>query len=77
MSTDESDIDDAGKEILVNHQLPWLSDTVNNFKQVLDQESMKGKSQQSLRQMKMRIEGSPSSRQQPADSQKYPAWVFN
>lgn len=76
MSTDESDFDDAGREILVNHQLPWLSDAVNNFKQVLDQESIKGKSQQSLRQMKTRTEGSPSTRQQP-DSQKYPPWVLN
>ena len=75
MSTDESDLDD-GKEILVNHQLPWLSDTVNNFKQVLDQESLKGKSQQSLRQMKTRVEGSPSTRQQP-ETQKYPAWGFS
>ena len=58
MSTDESDLDN-GKEILVNHQLPWLSETVNNFKQILDQESLKGKSQQSLRQMKTKIETLP------------------
>ena len=62
MSTDESDYADDGKEILVTHQLSWYSDTVNNFKQLLDQESMKGKSQQFIRQMKTRIEGSPSTR---------------
>ena len=77
MSSDESDCADDGKEILVNHQLPWLSDTVNNFKKLLDKENLKGKSPQSIRQMKTRIEGSPSTRQQPEPGAKYPTWVFN
>lgn len=78
MSSDESDVADDGKEILLTHKLPWLSDRVNSFKQILDQESMSGKSRQSIRQMKNRIEGSPSTRQQPepAEKSKYPPWVF-
>ena len=32
MSSEESDYDDDGKEILIIHQIPWLSDTVNTFK---------------------------------------------
>lgn len=75
MSSDESDYNDNGKEVLVSYQLPWLSDAVNNFKQVLDRESLKGKMQQSLRQMKPRIEGSPSTRQHPdlEEPHKHPA----
>ena len=44
LSTDKSVCVDDRKEILVTHQLPWLSDTLNNFKKLLDEESMKGKS---------------------------------
>ena len=76
ISSDKSDYED-GKEILINHQIAWLSAEVNNFKQVLDCKIMKTKSQQALRQMKDRREGSPSKRKKPAESHKHPPWIFN
>lgn len=39
-STDEDDYED-GKEILISHQISWLSNEVNNFKQVLHREILK------------------------------------
>ena len=76
MSSDESEIEEDGTEILINHKLNWLSDVVNNFKQMLDTESMKNKSQQALRQAKIRKTGCTSSRQEPTDKSAYPSWVF-
>jgi len=76
MSSEESDVDDQGKEFLIVHQIPWLSDTVNAFKYQLDAKALKLKSPQSIRQMKDRIEGSPSSRPPPAPG-CYPDWIFN
>ncbi|XP_065915539.1 uncharacterized protein [Dysidea avara] len=35
MSSDESDFNDNAVEILVTHQIPWLSEIVNSFKQTL------------------------------------------
>ena len=75
MSSEESDYDDE-KEILIIHQIPWLSDAVNDFKQTLDAEALKSKSPQSIRQMKKRIEGSQSTRPPPAPD-SYPDWVLN
>ena len=75
MSSNESDLDDNAVEILVTHQIPWLSESVNNFKQTLDAEALRSKSTQSRRQMKRRIEGSQSVRQRP-DNSDYPEWVF-
>ena len=76
-SSDESDNDDSDKEILINHQITWLSEEVNNFKKLLDMEITKSKTPQALRQMKERKEGSPSNRMKPADAHKYPPWVFS
>ena len=76
-STDESDNDDTDKEILINHQIPWLSEEVNNFKKLLDTEITKSKTAQALRQMKERKEGPPTSRIKPAETDQYPSWVFD
>ena len=67
MSSDESGFDDDNNEILINHKLPWLSDKVQNFMMLLDQETTKSKSPQAKRQMKKRIDGLPSSRPMPAN----------
>jgi len=75
MSSEESDLDEEGKEILIVHQIPWLSDTVNTFKHTLDTQALKLKSPQSIRQMKKRIEGNLSSRPPPAPG-SYPDWIF-
>ena len=75
MSSEESDVDEEGKEILIVHQIPWLSDTVNTFKRTLDAQALKLKSPQSVRQMKKRIEGRQSSRPPPAAG-CYPDWIF-
>ena len=48
MSSDESGLDSDDNEILINRKLPWLSDTVQNFKDLLDGETMKSKSSQAL-----------------------------
>jgi len=72
MSSDDSDCDDEGKEILVTRPLTWLSDSVQHFKRVLDEEIMKEKNPQSRRQMKGRVEGIRS----PPDPGKYPSWVL-
>lgn len=76
MSSDDSDVDDEGKEILVRKPLPWLSDSVQHLKQLLDPEILKQKTPQSLRQMKKRVEENVSTRGLPADSSKYPTWVL-
>ena len=76
MSSDDSDYDDEGKEILVTRPLPWLSDSVQHFKHLLDQEILRFKNPQSLRQMKKRVEGAVSTRDAPADSTRYPSWVL-
>ena len=75
MSSDESGFDNDNNEILINRKLPWLSDTVQNFKDLLDGETIKSKSPQALRQMKKRMNGLPSSRQVP-DEETQPSWVF-
>ena len=75
MSSDDSDFDDEGKEILVTRPLTWLSNSVQHFKRVLDEEIMKEKNPQSQRQMKGRVEGMVSNRS-PPDPDKYPSWVL-
>jgi len=76
MSSEESDVDNERKEVLIVHPIPWLADTVNMFKHHLDTEAMKSKSPQSIRQMKNRVEGSPSSRTPPPVSGCHPDWIF-
>lgn len=46
MSSDESGFDDDNNKVLIKHKLPWLSDRVQNFKMILDEENMKSKSPQ-------------------------------
>ena len=76
MSSDESEVEEDGTEVLVNHRLPWLTDVVEEFKQALDAETLQGKTQQALRQTKTRKRGAPSARPQPAKS-LFPSWMFS
>ena len=73
MSSDESDYE-GDKEVIVSRPLPWLSANVVHFKKKLDDVALKNKSPQARRQMKERLEGSPSLRAQPKD---FPSWVFD
>ena len=74
MSSEESgDSDEEDNKIIVK-PLPWRSSRINNFFQSLDQMSKEGKSPQSLRQMKKRILGSPSTRMRPVG--QFPSWAF-
>ena len=77
MSSDESDFDDDNNEILVNHKIPWLSQEVEDLKKLLDDHTLNAKSPQSIRQMKRRVPGSPSSRPLPENKENQPSWVFN
>ena len=77
MSSDESAVEEDETEIIINHKLPWISDVMEDFKQLLDAESLQCKSHQALQQTKTRKTGYPSSRQEPTDKSMYPSWVFN
>jgi len=72
MSSEESDVDEEEKEILIVHQ---ILDTVNTFKRTLDAQALKLKSPQSIRQLKKCIEGRLSSRPPPAAG-CYLDWIF-
>jgi len=48
MSSEESNVDDKGKEFLIVHQIPWLSDTINAFKYHLDAKPLILKSPQRI-----------------------------
>lgn len=71
ISSDESEKEDD-EEILVVHPLPWLSDTVSQFKTRLDQEIVNSKTPQAKRQMKRRVIGTSSTRNKPDN---LPSWV--
>ena len=43
MSSDESEMEEDGTEVVVNHQLPWLTDVIEDFKQMLDGETLQNK----------------------------------
>ena len=75
MSSDESGCNEDN-EVIISHPLPWLSPRVIHFKSKLDEAALKEKSPQSKRQMKTRVEGSPSTRPKP-DDDTIPSWVFN
>ena len=75
MSSDESRNDDD-KEVIISHPLPWLSSNVELFKKKLDEAGLKNKSPQARRQMKERVQGSPSLRPQPAEGEALPSRVF-
>ena len=70
MSSDDSRVEEDGTEIIINHKLPWLSDIVDEFKQRLDTEVLRCKTQQALHQNKTRKIENPSSRQEPTDTGK-------
>ena len=76
MSSDESETEEDGTEVIVNHKLPWLTDVVEDFKQMLDGEAIQSKTQQALRQTKPRKTGAPSARSEP-NKNAFPSWVFN
>ena len=40
MSSDESEVEEDGTKCIITHTLPWLSDVVENFKRLLDEESV-------------------------------------
>ena len=61
MSSDESGEED-GEEVLIVHPIPWLSDSVAQFKHSLDQQILSAKKPQAKRQMKKRMLGCPSKR---------------
>ena len=73
MSSDES-CTENGDEILMVHPLPWLSPSVNSFKDELDKKVANEKSPQARRQMKRRVLGVPSNRPKPA--RELPEWAF-
>ena len=73
-SSDESGYEDD-KEVIISHPLPWLSANATQFKQKLDEICLKNKNAQSRRQMKERLEGLPSLRSRPIDT-NLPSWVF-
>jgi len=75
-SSDESEVEEDGTEVLVNHRLPWLTDVVEDFKQTLNAETLQGKTQQALRQAKTRKTGVPSARPQPTNK-LFPSWMFS
>ena len=77
MSSDESEVEEDGTECIITHRLPWLSDVVENFKRLLDEESVRMKSPQAIRQTKVRNTGNESSRQQPTNKDEYPSWIFS
>ena len=76
MSSDESEIEEDGTDVIVNHKLPWLTDVVEDFKQMLDAETLQGKTQQALRQTKNRKTGAASTRPEPTDKSYLPSWIF-
>ena len=75
MSSEESG-QEGEEEVLINHPLPWISSTVKAFKRKLDEASLSGKSPQSKRQKKPRVDGPMSTRSIPYESDKFPSWIF-
>ena len=75
-SSDESGMDEDGKEVIQTHALPWLTSSVQDFKRRLDDAILKDKSPQAKRQMKERVEGLLSLRPYPGNDE-YPSWVIN
>ena len=75
-SSDESDVDQDGKEVIKTHGLPWLTSSVQEFKWKLDESILKEKSPQAKRQMKERVEGLLSLCPVPKKDE-YPAWVLD
>ena len=63
MSSEDSD--GAENEVKVRH-IPWLSENVQKFKQLLDEERLKSMSSQSKRQMKKKTLQGISQRQKPS-----------
>ena len=75
MSSEESEGEDA---IKVN-PLPWRSNRVSTFLHSLDEKAKDDKSPQAKRQMKTRVLGTSSTRNQPsvdAKGQALPSWLF-
>ena len=74
ISSDESEVDDDDKAVLVVKKLAWRSDRVTNFFAKLDSAHEDRKSEQAKRQTKPRIhKGIVSTREAPAH---LPSWAF-
>ena len=76
MSSDESEIEEDGTDVIVYHRLPWLTDVMEDFKQMLDTETLQGITQQALHQTKSRKTGAPSTRPEPTEKSHPPSWIF-
>ena len=70
MSSEDSDGNE--KELKVR-RIPWLSENVQKFKEILDDERIKNMSSQSKRQMKKKIIEGISQRQQPTGGKP---WIY-
>ena len=70
MSSEESGYEEE-EEVLIHHLIPWISSTVKSFKRKLA--SLNGKSPQSKRQKKPRVDGPMSTRSKPNESEKFPS----
>ena len=67
MSSEESDVDENGDEVLQIRPLPWRSSEVNRMFSKIDTYIMAGKSPASRRQLKKKSQGEDSSRQLSAE----------
>ena len=76
MSMDYVSSEESGEEdTLIGRPLPWLSAREQQFKMKLDSEIQKNKTPLGRRQMKSRVQGTPSKRPKPS-SVDIPDWVF-
>ena len=69
MSSEESDPSDDNSMIV--RSLPWRASLVDEFYDALDSQMQSGRSSQSIRQSKRRVQGGPSTRPQPSTVPKW------
>lgn len=74
ISSEESGCDD-GDEVIITRRLPWLSATTQQFKRKLDLEIRNSKTPLARRQTKRRVDGAPSERPKPTESD-IPTWIL-
>ena len=74
ISSEESGYDD-GDEVIITRPLPWLSATTQQFKRKLDLEIRNSKTPLARRQTKRRVDGDPSERPKPLESD-IPPWIL-
>lgn len=76
MSSEESEVDENGDDVVVVRPLPWRSSYCSRMFSKIDSYTYHKKSSQGKRQMKNRRVGEPSSRVLPTDI-NVPDWVVN